>query len=474
MKTIIRFITLLLLSMFLPCFSLPCQAEILSSDYSSIGDILVYDYELTKSSYMEVFQKTKYVGNRIYEYYKTYDGLRVEKIHRVCDDGVNVEELFRYIPINKENLKTLEGEVVIFLYQYDGNKIQTIDGTWIDTFSEDGSLVEEENLYTFYTLDGRGVVCYEEYGVEGDINYIYLLANEEQPKYQVTLLPDSQWGKLTEWANNEYPTEHISLYGTSGEYITLPECTYEKNGYTFDHWWDDSQAYYPGEKYRIPNRDCTLNAVWLKDFTVTLDSQHTRQGDTVTLTVSIQDNPGMIGGGLTMNYDSGKFTFQSASGVEIFKNADIHTETVSKDTVSVEWNSSGQICKGDGDILTLKFTVNEDIPDGAYKFTVCSPVLYTSENKKLHADDASGNLIVHDGIMGDVNKDGKTDETDLTLLKQYFAGWANAADSIIDRYAADINMDGEFTRSDLMILARCFAFWENYSLDILFRLPIIQ
>jgi len=279
MKTTIRFTVLLLLSIFMICFSLPCQADILSSDYSSIGDILVYDYELTSSSYMEVFQKTIYVGNRVYEYYKTHDGLRIEKFHRVCDDGMNVEELFRYIPLNKENMKTLDGEVVVFLYQYDGEKIQTIDGVWVDTFSEDDSLVNEENLYAFYTLNGRGVVCYEEYGVEGDINYIYLLADDEPPKYKVTLLPDSRWGELTEWLDNEYPTNHISFQGSSGEYITLPECTYEKAGYTFDHWWDDYKVYYPGEEYRIPNRDCSLNAVWVKKDTPVEDDKPETDND---------------------------------------------------------------------------------------------------------------------------------------------------------------------------------------------------
>jgi len=453
-------------------FTLPVFAEYNSGDYHSIGDRIVYNHEMTTSGYLEVYQKSVYNNNRVYDYYKTKNGDIVKKVYIFGEDD-EIVEVFKKNDTKSEYIKTVDGTKIlpIEVLTEDFGEIELSDGTWED-YSED---MLPNNLFPYYTQEGYGVRKYREYGIEDDINYIYLLADEEPPEYEVTLLPDSRWGELTEWLlDNEYPTNHISFQGASGEYITLPECTYEKVGYTFDHWWDDYKVYYPGEKYRIPNRDCTLNAVWVKDFTVTLDSQHTRQGDTVTLTVSIQDNPGMIGGGLTMNYDSGKFTFQSASGVEIFKNADIHTETVSKDTVSVEWNSSGQICKGDGDILTLKFTVNEDIPDGAYKFTVCSPVLYTSENKKLHADDASGNLIVHDGIMGDVNKDGKTDETDLTLLKQYFAGWANAADSIIDRYAADINMDGEFTRSDLMILARCFAFWENYSLDILFRLPIIQ
>ena len=93
------------------------------------------------------------------------------------------------------------------------------------------------------------------------------------------------------------------------------------------------------------------------------------------------------------------------------------------------------------------------------------------QNEEFLAADTSGNLIVHDGIMGDVNKDGEADEKDETLLKQYFAGYADAAKLFIDRYAADVNMDGKITRSDLMILSRYFALWEGYALDILIKVP---
>lgn len=451
------------------------------------GNIIVPNEQSYEISWQKIYYKETITGEKLYPkdvenslddgfiecytVYYTNDGKKAEPFHEYGING-NVKIKYRTIDIPQPTYNlyldselfctdisgieyTLpEGEDYVFTNEFGKQEIYEFD-SWITWITGDDYIKYEAG--DTFSIPDRNVYLIPEYKTNVTT---YLLGFNENGG--------------TGMAGD------LSTFLREGSATIIPNWTFihaTDESLKFSHWTDGTANYNPGDTYIMPDHDVTMTAVWVKDssdFTVTLDSQHTRQGDTVTLTVSIQDNPGMISGGLTMNYDSSKFTFQSASSGEILKNADIHAETVSKNTVSVEWNSSGQICKGDGDILTLKFKVNEDIPDGAYKFTVCSPVLYTLENTKLHADDTSGNLIVHDGIMGDVNKDGKTDETDLTLLKQYFAGWANAADSIVDRYAADINMDGEFTRSDLMILARCFAFWENYSLDILFRLPIIQ
>lgn len=246
------------------------QAEITSEDYRSIGDFLIWDYNMTSTSYYEVYEKTLTQGNIQYQYYKTKTGKTLQKIYTINASDVT-DYTFRIIPEEYDTLKTPDGKPVVLVGQIPQGELVELKSSVYVPYSDDFG----DKLYAYYTLDGKGVISYKEYGFYGDINYIYLLADEEPPQYTVSLLPDSQWGKLTEWIENEYPTDFVSFQGSSGKYITLPECTYEKNGYTFDHWWDDYKAYYPGEQYRIPNRDCTLNAVWKKNNNTPIDTPST-------------------------------------------------------------------------------------------------------------------------------------------------------------------------------------------------------
>ena len=53
-----------------------------------------------------------------------------------------------------------------------------------------------------------------------------------------------------------------SLKGTNGTLVTLPENSYEKDGFEFVGWTDGRNTYPEGSLYRIPYTDVTLTAVW--------------------------------------------------------------------------------------------------------------------------------------------------------------------------------------------------------------------
>lgn len=61
-------------------------------------------------------------------------------------------------------------------------------------------------------------------------------------------------------------------------------------------------------------------------------------------------------------------------------------------------------------------------------------------------------------VTGDMDGDGLTSATDLTLLQQYYRGYAV---TIAYPAAADLNGDGKMTRADAMVLARQFAGWKD-------------
>ena len=53
-----------------------------------------------------------------------------------------------------------------------------------------------------------------------------------------------------------------SLKGITGTLVTLPENSYEKDGFEFVGWTDGKNTYPEGSQYRIPYTDVTLTAVW--------------------------------------------------------------------------------------------------------------------------------------------------------------------------------------------------------------------
>jgi len=63
-----------------------------------------------------------------------------------------------------------------------------------------------------------------------------------------------------------------------------------------------------------------------------------------------------------------------------------------------------------------------------------------------------------DKHLGDVDNDGKVDESDVEKLTNYLAGWKDA-EKLVDLSRADIDSDGRVTARDRAILARYVANW---------------
>ena len=64
--------------------------------------------------------------------------------------------------------------------------------------------------------------------------------------------------------------------------------------------------------------------------------------------------------------------------------------------------------------------------------------------------------------VGDVNEDGKVDNSDVILLARAAGKWSGADENIKYWDAADINRDGDVNNSDVILLARAAAKWSGY------------
>lgn len=121
---------------------------------------------------------------------------------------------------------------------------------------------------------------------------------------------------------------------------------------------------------------------------LSISSGEVKAGETVTLTVSIKDNPGIAASLLYIYYDTDSFTVDVSKGIfasgafasngsvigntiDAAKDTGRYDGVAGKDGVLALWyNSSGIDTSDDGNMLKIKFTANKDIANGDHVIQV--------------------------------------------------------------------------------------------------------
>ena len=185
---------------------------------------------------------------------------------------------------------------------------------------------------------------------------------------------------------------------------------------------------------------------------IVISNVNATAGGTVTVDVSLENNPGFSSFVATVNYDETRLILDSVSladGVGGQLN-------VSRRIV---WVNNSDYTE-DGAFLTLTFTVKDDAADGdAFVF-----LSYDVGDISNYAEsDVAFNVIpgivtVKSHVPGDINGDNTTNSKDLTRLLKYLAG--NPVE--VNAAALDINGDGKVNSKDLTRLLKYLA-GENVS-----------
>ena len=106
-----------------------------------------------------------------------------------------------------------------------------------------------------------------------------------------------------------------------------------------------------------------------------------------------------------------------------------------------------------GNILTLKFQVLDNAPDGLAEVTVTGFKAAALDESAVKANIVAGGVTVTSRIPGDVNDDGEVDIFDCVRLKKYLAGFSVT----INASNADVNGDGEVDIFDCVRLKKYLA-----------------
>ena len=194
---------------------------------------------------------------------------------------------------------------------------------------------------------------------------------------------------------------------------------------------------------------------------IVIDSKNAVIGGTVTVKVSLKDNPGVTSMRINVAYDSTLLTLTEVEYNAAMAGQSILPENIEalNGSVVLYWVDGFSNYEGDDVFATLTFDVSED---AVVDTTTTISVTYDAEDI-YDADESNVTFFCKEGILtfidytpGDINGDGVLNSKDTTRLMRYLAGW----DVEVNEAALDVNGDGIVNTKDTTRLMRYLADWE--------------
>ena len=190
--------------------------------------------------------------------------------------------------------------------------------------------------------------------------------------------------------------------------------------------------------------------------TISIESARGSAGNTVTIQVFIENNPGIAFLSLSLQYDQSVLTLASkAINGEIISDLDHGTNLMW--TSPYNSNANGLLC-------TLTFNISSNAVAGNYPISLIFREAYTEDEKKVSFSISNGSVQVFEYIYGDVNSDEIVDGRDVIKLRQYMANYNydTGFSTVAVSAGADANGDGIINGLDVIKLRQYMA---NYNYD---------
>ncbi|MBQ1947139.1 MAG: leucine-rich repeat protein [Clostridia bacterium] len=201
---------------------------------------------------------------------------------------------------------------------------------------------------------------------------------------------------------------------------------------------------------------------------IVLTGAKTSTDTTVTVDVSIANNPGFISLNLEIDYDPTYLTLTGITANSGVGATFTKAQSYTKVPYNFSWSSTNNVYYN-GSLATLTFTVSADAPDGVYPITVSyykgvngnytdgKDVNFDTNYEPLNLSYVSGNIAVTSYTPGDADGSGSINDRDATYMLRYLAGW-DISGIVID--ALDVDGSGTINDRDATILLRYLAGWD--------------
>jgi len=191
------------------------------------------------------------------------------------------------------------------------------------------------------------------------------------------------------------------------------------------------------------------------DGTVKFSECSAQTGKTASVTVSLENNPGVAILSMTLDYDKTALTLKGAENGELLDTLDTGR--------NLFWSADGN-STANGVLATLTFDVAEDAEAKDYIISAVINEAYNEDFEPVELAISDGKVTVYDFIYGDANGDWATNGMDVLLLRKYMANYdyETGISTVTVGKGADANGDGTVSAADVLLLRKYMA---NYNYD---------
>ena len=217
----------------------------------------------------------------------------------------------------------------------------------------------------------------------------------------------------------------------------------------------------PARGHNFENGTCKTCGLTVEGASVLLPTLSARPGDTVTVPVTLTNNPGLITAKITLTFDDTRLQLVSAEDTGLLAGG-VFGDTMAS-PYALTWEKGDQTADntGNGILANLTFKVLDDAAVGTTALTAQVSGTGNAAMESVALAVADGAVNVTDYFPGDVNSDGAVELLDVTVLRRFIAGWSGVT---VDEAAADLSGDGMIGLDDAVILRRYLAGWPGYEL----------
>ena len=191
---------------------------------------------------------------------------------------------------------------------------------------------------------------------------------------------------------------------------------------------------------------------------IVISSAEVLPGETVTVDVSIADNPGLASLVLKVTYDSSLLTLTNVTYRAAMGGQSVLPEHMT-DPFTLYWVNGFENYIGNGVFATLTFRVSANAKEGDtadIRISYNAEDIFNIADQNVGLDITGGKITVVDYEPGDINGDGIRNNKDVTRFMQYQAGW----DVEVNTAALDVNGDGAVNNKDVTRLMQYQAGWD--------------
>ncbi len=196
--------------------------------------------------------------------------------------------------------------------------------------------------------------------------------------------------------------------------------------------------------------------------TITVETTEAKAGETFDVTLTIEENTGIAGMVLKMQYSDALTLTNISTGDALSGLTFTAPGKLSSKILNLTFDGQ-DADKTNGTFLVFTFTVNENAEAGDYPITVTynKGDVYDDNLEDISLNIFNGGVTIPAYTPGDVNDDGTINTKDLTLIRRHIAGGYSIS---LEEAAANVNADGTINTKDLTLIRRYIA--GGYSVEL--------